>query len=154
MAEPHVISALRAKRAELAGEIQVAENRIAQLRADLVHLDATLRLFDPAADPAAIPARRPYRRRRWFSDGELPRRILDTLRTSPEPLSASAVTARVMAAKGMDVDDAATLLMIRKGVQSYLRRQSGALVETAGRKSRDVLWRVASDGARQTALPR
>ena len=93
MDEPHVISALRAKRAELAGEIGAAEKRIAQLRADLVHLDATLRLFDPAADSAAIPARRPYRRRRWFSDGELPRRILDTLRTSPEPLSASAVTA-------------------------------------------------------------
>lgn len=154
MAEPHVVSALKAKRAELSGEIGVAEKHIAQLRADLVHLDATLRLFDPAAEPAAIPAKRPYRRRHWFSDGELPRRILDTLRTSPEPLSASAVTASVMVAKDLDMGDAATLLMIRKSVQSYLRRQSGALVETAGRRSRDVLWRVASDGARQTALPR
>jgi hypothetical protein len=154
MAEPHVVSALKAKRAELAGEIGAAEKQIAQLRADLVHLDATLRLFDPAAEPAAIPARRPYRRRRWFSDGELPRRILDTLRTSQEPLSASVVTARVMAAKGLDIGDAATLLMIRKGVQSYLRRQSGALVETAGRKGRDVLWRVVSDATRQTGLRR
>jgi hypothetical protein len=143
VAEPHVVTALRAKHAELAGEVQTAEKRIAQLRADLFHLDATLRLFDPSAEPDAIPTRRPYRRKGWFSDGELPRRVLDTLRTSPEPLSASAITASVMIAKGLDTDDAATLLVIRKGVQSYLRRQSGALVEPAGRKGRDGLWRVS-----------
>jgi hypothetical protein len=125
------------------GRDPASEKRTAQLRADLVHLDPTLRLFDPKAEPGIIPARRPYRRRSWFSDGELPRRILDTLRTSSEPLSASAVTANVMTAKGMDTSDAATLLMIRKGVQSYLRRQSGALVHPAGRKDRDSLWRVA-----------
>jgi hypothetical protein len=99
MADPHVVTALRAKRAELAGEIQAAEKRVAQLRADLVHLDATLRLFDPKADPEAIPVRRPYRRRRWFSDGELPRRILATLRTSPAPLSASALAEMIVAQK-------------------------------------------------------
>lgn len=143
MAEPHVVTALRAKHAELAGENQATEKRLAQLRADLVHLDATLRLFDPNAEPGAILARRPYRRKGWFSDGELPRRILDTLRISPEPLSASAVTASVMTAKRLDTGDAAMLLMIRKGVQSYLRRQSGTLVHPAGRKARDSLWRVA-----------
>jgi hypothetical protein len=131
------VTALKAKRAELAGEVQAAEKRVDQLRAYLVHVDAVLRLFDPGAEPDAIPARRPYRRKGWFSDGELPRRILDTLRTSPEPLSASAITASVMADKSLDTGDAATLLLIRKGVQSYLRRQSGALVEPAGRKGRE-----------------
>ncbi|MCC2689631.1 MAG: uncharacterized protein K0S21_2434, partial [Rhizobiaceae bacterium] len=95
MTEPHVVSALKAKRAELAGEVQAAEKRVDQLRADLVHIDAVLRLFDPTTEAADIPVRRPYRRKGWFSDGELPRRILDTLRMSSEPLSASAVTASV-----------------------------------------------------------
>ncbi len=53
MAEPHVVSALVAKRAELAGEIEAAEKRVAKLRADLLHLDATLRLFDAEAEPLA-----------------------------------------------------------------------------------------------------
>jgi hypothetical protein len=52
MAEPHVVTALRAKHAELAGEIQAAEKRLAQLRADLVHLDATLRCSIPMPNPA------------------------------------------------------------------------------------------------------
>jgi hypothetical protein len=147
MADPHVVTALRAKRAELAGEIGAAEKRIAQLRADLVHLDATLCLFAPKADPEAIPARRPYRRRLWFSDGELPRRILTTLRTSPAPLSASALADLIIAQKGFAEGDAHTFLTIRKGVQSYLRRQSGALVEPAGRNGRDGLWRVCGERA-------
>jgi len=149
VAEPHVVSALKAKRAELASEVQATEKRVDQLRADLLHVDAVLRLFDSATEPSGIPAKRPYRRRNWFSDGELPRRILDTLRTSPKPLSASAITASVMSAKGLDTGDAATLLLIRKGVQSYLRRQSGALVEPTGRKGRDGLWRVSGDGEPQ-----
>ena len=142
MAETHVVSALTAKRAELAGEIQAAEKQIAQLRANLVHLDATLRLFDSNADPEAIPTKRPYRRRKWFADGELPRRILDMLRGSPKPLSVTEIASLVMAQKGLDGGDRATLLLIRKCAQSYLRRQSGVLVEPAGRKGRDGLWRV------------
>jgi hypothetical protein len=142
MAESHVVTALRSKRAELAGEINAVEKHVAQLRANLVHLDATLRLFDPSADPEMIPNKRPYHRRRWFSDGELPRRILDTLRTSPDPLSANDLAERIIAQKGFAEGDAQTLLTIRKSVQSYLRHQTGKLVRQAGRNGRDGLWRV------------
>jgi hypothetical protein len=47
MADPHVISALRAKRAELSGELIAAEKRILQLREDISSLDRTMRVFDP-----------------------------------------------------------------------------------------------------------
>ena len=42
MAESHVVSALTAKRAELAGEIELATRHLQHLRAALEHLDATL----------------------------------------------------------------------------------------------------------------
>lgn len=48
MAEPHVVSALKAKRAELAGEIELATRRLQGLRAALRSLDETLCLSDPA----------------------------------------------------------------------------------------------------------
>lgn len=85
MGERHVVSALKAKRAELAGEAKVAERHLGQLRADLVHLDAVLRMFDPAPSLASSPLGTPPGVASGSTTGELPRRILDTLRPSPEP---------------------------------------------------------------------
>ena len=51
MAEPHVIGALRNKRAELAGTLRQIEQQLVQQRADLAHLDATMRLFDATIRP-------------------------------------------------------------------------------------------------------
>jgi hypothetical protein len=56
MAESHVVSALVSKRAEIAGLIARTEQQLGQFRADLVHLDATLRLFAPGLEPKTIPA--------------------------------------------------------------------------------------------------
>ena len=51
MGEPHVISALSNKRAELAGIVSQLERQLGQQRANLAHLDATMRLFDPNIRP-------------------------------------------------------------------------------------------------------
>jgi hypothetical protein len=53
MTETHVVSALRAKRAEISGHIHELEKKIGRLRASLLHVDASLRLFSPGADPDA-----------------------------------------------------------------------------------------------------
>jgi hypothetical protein len=52
MAVPHVISALREKRALVAGLIEKLERKLEQQRADLTHIDGVLRLFQPDRDPA------------------------------------------------------------------------------------------------------
>jgi hypothetical protein len=142
MADPHVVTGLRAKRAELAGEIQAAEKCIAQLRADLIHLDATLRLFDPQSEPETIASKRPYRRREWFKNGELPRLLLSTLRKAAEPMSASELALAAMATKGWDASDAATLEAISTSIGGYLRSHRDRLVERAGRENRHTVWRV------------
>jgi hypothetical protein len=54
MAEPHVVAALKDKRADLSGTIADLEKQISQHRADLLHVDAVLRLFAPDLEPAAI----------------------------------------------------------------------------------------------------
>ena len=56
MAESHVVSALANKRAEIAGNDRPSTSSSSgQFRADLVHLDATIRLFAPAMEPETIP---------------------------------------------------------------------------------------------------
>ena len=51
MGEPCVVSALRDKRAEISGMIADLEKELSRQRADLAHLDATLRLFAPDLAP-------------------------------------------------------------------------------------------------------
>ena len=59
MGEPHVIGALRNKRAELAGTLRQLEQQLVQQRANLAHLDATMRLFDPNIRPrTSVPSSR------------------------------------------------------------------------------------------------
>jgi len=61
MEERHGVSALVNKRAEIAGMIARAEQQLGQFRADLVHLDAAIRLFAPGMEPQTIPATRTRR---------------------------------------------------------------------------------------------
>ena len=77
MAESHVVSALANKRAEIAGMIARTQQQLGQFRADLVHLDATIRLFAPAMEPETIPAKRIRQSDPWFERGELSCRVLD-----------------------------------------------------------------------------
>ena len=58
MAESHVVSPLVSKRTEIAGMIARTQQQLGQFRADLVHVDATIRLFAPAMVPEAMPSSR------------------------------------------------------------------------------------------------
>jgi hypothetical protein len=75
-----------AKRSEVAGLIADLERMTAPQRADLVHVDAVLRLYAPELEPDCIPSRAVRRRNGWFQPGELVRMVLDILRVAPAPL--------------------------------------------------------------------
>lgn len=47
MAETHVIAALHRKYSELMGQIQKHERDAEKIRVDLMHVEATMRLFNP-----------------------------------------------------------------------------------------------------------
>ena len=55
MGDLFVISGLCEKRAEIAGRISELERTTDQLRAELIHVDAVLRLFRPEIDLETIP---------------------------------------------------------------------------------------------------
>src|SRR2546427_9620126 len=105
MMEPQVVAALRAKRAEIAGDIAEIEHQLRQQRMSLAHIDATLRLFAPNLDPQTIPPKRHYRRTRYFAKGELARTVLDVLRDADGGcLSATDIARSVIAARGFPTD--------------------------------------------------
>ncbi len=69
MTEPRVIDALREKRSELSGIVSHLEQQIVHHRANLVHLDAAMRLFDPDLAPGEAGPRQQRPRSAWFHPG-------------------------------------------------------------------------------------
>jgi|SRR5271156_342950 len=146
MADPHVISALREKRALVSGLIEKLERRLEQHRVDLTHIDGVLRLFQPDRDPGDIKPKRTYARRtRYFARNELSRLVMDALRAADSALvTTDEIAGRVMETKDFDTADAALRKAIGAQVLALLRsfRKRGT-VEQIG-LGRGVRWRVMS----------
>lgn len=141
MGIPVALSALVDKRATLAGDIRELEERLEQLRSEVLHVDAVIRLMDPAYQLDAIVPKVRRQRRQWFGNGELVRSILETLRKAAQPLTTREIGLAVMERKGFDTNDGATLRLIEKRVDATLRRRPG-MVERVVYGPRSVGWSV------------
>ena len=140
MAELHVIGALRDKRAELAGMLRQLEQQLVQQRANLAHLDATMRLFDPDIRPKDIRPKQPRVRNVWFRPGECLRLIYDELRAATQPVTTRELTERIMRVKAIPAADDHRRELVQKTLLASLNRakETIARVETAG----VVSWRL------------
>jgi hypothetical protein len=140
MSEPHVISALRDKRSELAGMVNHLERQLVQHRANLTHLDATMQLFDPDIRPQEIRAKRQRARSTWFGPGECLRLIYDELRDAPQPVTTRELAVRIMRVKAMANADGRRRELIQKTILGSLNRAKETIErsETAG----VVSWRL------------
>ena len=138
----HVVSALVKRRAELSGQAETLRAQLARIAADLVHLDAVIRQFDPTHDLAGIRSRRPHgpdvARR-----GERSRALLAVLREASEPIPAAEVVRRMMEREGRDADEAALAVRLGKCVETALGRQERrGTVRAAREMGRAARWEV------------
>jgi hypothetical protein len=140
MGEQHVISALSSKRAELAGIVSQLERQLGQQQANLAHLDATMRLFDPDIRPNKIRPRQQRARSVWFRPGECLRLIYDELRDAAQPMTAGELAERIMRAKAMPMADDRQRELVQKTILGSLNRAKETIArsETAG----VVSWRL------------
>ena len=143
MAEPHVVTALIRKRAEIAGQLEAAQNHARQLVIDLDHVDATLRLYVPDIDLEEIKPK-PLPPRHAAFRGEVSRLILEALRASPEGMTAQALAQHFMAERGMNTADKATARLIGKRIGSSLRtmRHRG-LVASGDGPGKRLAWQIS-----------
>jgi hypothetical protein len=139
MENEHVISGLKRKRAELAGHIREAKERLERLRAAVASVDATLQLFDPDIDPAAIAPKRPYKRPEHFRQGNLSRTILDILRKAERPLGSQDVIGAIAGEMGYGSKPPAGMAGNIRASLRYLAKR-GAVIR--GGERRAATWRV------------
>jgi hypothetical protein len=111
-----------------------------QQRADLAHLDATMRLFDPEIRPKDIRPKQLRTRNVWFRPGECFRLIYDALREATQPVTTRELAERIMRVKAMPAADDRRRELVQKTLLWSLNRakKTIARVETAG----VVSWRL------------
>jgi hypothetical protein len=109
MADSHVISALREKRAKVSGCIARLERQLDQYRVDLSRIDGVRRLFEPDRDLEAIkPKCTCAERTRYFARNELSRLCRESLRDG-ERLSTDDIVGIIVERKGVDAADSVIL---------------------------------------------
>ena len=119
MADLHVVSALRAKRGELAGRIDALQDQLREAMIDVDHVDATLRLFVPDIDLDEIRPK-PLPPRHHAFKGQVTRAILAMLR-SDGAMDAKAITIRLMAERELNLNDKTLAKAMQKRIGAALR---------------------------------
>lgn len=139
----YVLSALVAKRREIAGELVRAEAIVAQLRADLLHIDATIGLIRPGYDLSRLTPKRVVQRSTLFRRGELGRYIRDVLRCAPGPLLARDMAPLIAGRAHIPVDDPSVLVTIAHETTRALclMRSRGQAISVKA-DGREVLWQL------------
>lgn len=145
MATPHVITALRDKRGELAGLIDGLQDQLRQAMIDLDHIDASLRMFDPDIELDEIRPK-PLPPRHHAFKGQVTRAILAMLRKEGA-MDAKAITIRLMAERELNVNDKTLQKAMQKRIGAALRnlRERG-LVVSHERVGQCLGWRVVAHG--------
>lgn len=144
MAEPHVITALSRKRAELSGDIERLQRELSDTVAALEKLDATLLLFDPDYEIASIRPKAFRPPDDWSKRGEMTRIILGIMRKATEPLTSSDIAAQLIVERALDRTDGRLQRLMTKRVGVALRglRDRDIAVSAPG-PGMSVLWSLA-----------
>jgi hypothetical protein len=124
MAETHVLSALKEKRARLAGELKKTQLRVMALRVDLGCVDRCLEIF--GADPATIESKP--------TNGQSPallpkgagtRTALEILRETGEAMSSQELAACVLQRWGKPLAPRSLEMMVKAIHGNFSRREDG-----------------------------
>lgn len=143
MADTHVVSALKDKRGELAGQIDALQDQLRQAFIDMDHIDASLRMFVPEIELEEIKPKPLPPRHRAFK-GQVTRAILAMLR-SEGAMDAKTITLRLMAERELNLNDAGLQKAMQKRIGAALRnaRERQLVVSEAG-KSGLLVWSISS----------
>lgn len=144
MAEPHVITALARKRAELSGDIQTTQAKLRQMVLDLERLDATLLMFDPDYRIESIKPKGFRPPEDWSKRGQMTRIILGILRQATEPMTSSDIAVQLIAERALDQTDTKLQRLMTKRVGVALRgMRDRDLARSKQGPGMSVLWALA-----------
>ena len=141
MAQSPIIYALVRKHAEIGGRIKANRAEAKRLIADMHHVEAVLKLFDPDYDARKIAAKRQHRANPMFKKGEMWPLAIQIMKDSPEPLTGFDIAREMLRRKGFTDPTPAQSKSAYWAITSSLRDHAGKIVEQVG-EGMPYRWRV------------
>ena len=142
MSTPLIVTQLLLKRAEIEAQIDSLNARLSEARADLLHVVAVVRLYDPAAAEGR-PAGAYHGATKAMKRSNLFALCKAALEASPEPLDTRQLARHVITAEGWDTDDRRLAVAIAHKVGAMMGRfERRGAVQKAGSRQRATLWQL------------
>jgi hypothetical protein len=127
--------------ADLGGRIKANRAEAKRLAEDMKHVEAVLKMFDPAFNARAISARRRVTGNPWFKRGTLFRAALEALRDAEKPVTVRELADAMLAAKRITGATAKQHDLLQAAIRSSLENHNGKTVERVGEGS-PMRWRL------------
>src|SRR6266571_4954535 len=86
--------------ADLSGQIDATRKEAKRLAEARAHVEAVIKMFDPAYNVNRIPGRQHYRRNKWFPRGGVLRAVFDVLKRAKGPMTTRAIVDQILAERG------------------------------------------------------
>lgn len=144
MAESPIVTTLRTKRDQIDGLIAHLEDRLKEARSDLLHVNATLRLFE-ASDEALESGRAYMALNRVLPRGELRKLCIEALEAAQAPMTTREIAAYIIKAKGWDEDDKALRNSVTLRAVNLLRTpRKRDRIERVEKRKGVVVWSLSA----------
>lgn len=117
--------------AEYGGKILENKKEAKRLAESMRHIEAVLKMLDPSYSVRSIAVRR-RQHNPYFKRGTLFRHAIEALRTAERPLTATEITERMLAAKGVTDAPRDEMWNLYSGVKASLNNNTGKIVEAVG----------------------
>ncbi len=144
MAESHVVTALVAKRAKLAGLIEHQRKHMASLEVGLSHLDATIHLFAPELDLRTLRPKPHRQRNTLFRPRECQRLVLEIFRdAAAAALGSRRIAERLAERKGLEPTQDLIERLQKNAIAVVRSLEKSGTVVSDGRDGRGEAWCLA-----------
>jgi hypothetical protein len=139
MADTQIILKLSVEKHRIEAYIESLESKITDAKRDLIHVNATIRLFQIDGDPKQFPAHMGLFR--LFKRGECFKLCQKALEAAPEGLDTRELAIHCIKAKGMDTGDKVLRNAVCKLLVKLLTlREKRGQIAGAGKRKGVRLW--------------
>src|SRR5579872_4525216 len=126
--------------AELAGKIETNRKSGDKLRAQMVQVEAVIKMLSPDFNVSRIAPKRRNTGNPWFKRGTLYRAAMDALRRAGKPMTAREMMLAILDGKETNATRKQEL-DVQAAILAALRKHDGRGVESVG-EGRPVRWQI------------